>query len=136
VYGSQRLPRDREGIRITIEADDAPAPASSSARACPPSPTVQSTNKPPRSAPSCVTISSTITAREGSYPELRIAVASSSVYGSRCIFATKPIVIPHVEIPDLAEDVDVAGHRRGVAQTHWNEDAALHVELPELVRSN
>ena len=39
------------------------------------------------------------------------------------------IVVPDVEVVELAEHVDVAGHRRGVAQARGDEHAALRVEL-------
>ena len=65
------------------------------------------------------------------------ARASSSVYGSRCSLRQEAIVVPDVEVVDLAEHVDVAGHRRGLAQADRNEHAPLRVELaglPEVVR--
>ena len=42
------------------------------------------------------------------------------------------IVVPDVEVVVLAEHVDIAGHRRGLAKANRNEHAALHVELAGL----
>jgi hypothetical protein len=41
-------------------------------------------------------------------------------------------VVPHIEIVDLAQHVDVARHRRRVAQPHRDQHTALHVELRRL----
>ncbi len=65
-------------------------------------------------------------------PNSDSARASSSVYGSRCSLREEAIVVPDVEVVDLAEHVDVAGHRGGVAQADRNEHAALRVELAGL----
>ena len=64
-------------------------------------------------------------------PNSESARASSSVYGSRCSLHQEAIVIPDVEIADLAEHVDVARHRGGIAQADRNQHAPLRVELAD-----
>ena len=110
------------------------APASSSARAWPPRPTVQSTKSPPRSGLQIRRASrpSGPGTCGAQIPNSDSARASSSVYGSRCSFGEEAIVVPDFEVIDVAEHVDVAGHRRGLAQADRNEHAALHVEFADL----
>src|SRR3954451_5688966 len=87
------------------------APVSSSARLCPPRPTVQSTNSPPRDGASRSSTSATMTgscAAAMSDPELRQRLRV--VVGERLGLELRdePLVVPHLEAIDLAEHVDVA----------------------------
>src|SRR5438477_12755482 len=41
-------------------------------------------------------------------------------------------MVPHVEVVVEAEDVDIATHRRRLAQTDRNQDAALCIKLTHL----
>src|SRR5690606_13536214 len=107
------------------------APASSSARVWPPSPSVQSAKTPPRAGCRASTTSATSTGScvgaSATFP-LRAVRASSSdaVLGQRprvlvaerlaLELAEEPIVVPHFQIVVLADHVDFAGHRRRLAQ--------------------
>ena len=113
------------------------APASSSARLWPPRPTVQSTKRPPRAGSSSVErlgdagrVRACAVHRQ--IPNSDSARASSSVYGSRCSFATKRSWFQTSSVVDLAEDIDVAGHPGRVAQPRMDHDASLRVDFSGL----
>ena len=52
--------------------------------------------------------------------------------GSRWHLGDEALVVPHLEVVDLTEHVDVAGHARGLAQPRVDDDAALDVDLRRL----
>src|SRR6188508_3131988 len=109
------------------------APASTSALACPPSPTVASTNTPPVSGRRCAVISATST---GSWvcsdPKLR--QSPRVVVGERLALHLRheTLVVPQFQVLHRPDDIDLAGHAGGVTQTRRNQHAALHVELTDL----
>ena len=113
--------RSRRASRVAIEPDArASRRASSSARLCPPRPTVQSTNRPPRSGCSSASASAT----QHRLVQRRHAVRSRTPQRARVVVGERlalqlrdePLVVPDVEVVELAEHVDFARHRRRVAQ--------------------
>ena len=118
-----RSPNPASVSRATASADGSrsrpstrPAPASRSARLCPPSPTVQSTNSPPRAGSSSASTSGTMTGsceavmiRSELRQRLRVVVGIGVAEHLR----DEPIVVPDVEVIDRAEHVDFSRHAGG-----------------------
>src|SRR5262245_1239845 len=109
------------------------APRSSSARACPPSPTVQSAKRPPRSGARSSIASLTMT---GSWTGVLLMTSNAElgkrarvVVGVRLTLQLRDeaLVVPDVEVLVLSEHVDVADHPGRVPQPRVNEHAALRI---------
>ena len=127
----ERLARARERVAIAIEADERASRPLRAARARGRRgrPCSRRTGRRARAAGYCSTSAVMTGNVRHQMPNSDSARASSSVYGVALQLGEEAIVVPDVEVVVLAEHVDVAGHRGGVAQAHGDEHAPLRVEL-------